>query len=223
MSLRITKTLLTIVVLFCLGDAYAQAPLAYYDQRIYFGFRGGVNLASIQGDYNIPEFVSTNFAYKNRLTGHFGAVLNYHVTRGVAFQGEVNYSMMGADVENNRQGVVVQALNFLEIPAIVRFMGGNPKRTQFFVEMGPVAGIALVANDHYADDRTLKTKENYRGASYGVLGGAGLQFYAKKYRVVLSGRYTMGFTDMHEYELVTNKVRAFSFSLTIMKDIFYYY
>jgi len=131
--------------------------------------------------------------------------------------------MMGSKVENNRQRVTMQALNFIELPAIIRYHVGQPKKPQLYIEAGPVAQIAFIAKDHTEYGPDIDTKENYRGASYGVTGGLGMQFYAKKYRVLVGGRYTMGFTDMHEFEKVVNKARTFTFGVTIMKDIFYFY
>lgn len=206
-----------------LSLAFSQ-PLAHYDQRVFLGIRGGLNIAKIDGKYDVPEYVSLGHTYKNRLTGHVGLLANYYIGYGLAFQGELNYAMMGSKVENNRQGVAVQAINFLEIPAIARYyFGKRMKKPQFYIETGPVIQIALFANDHYEKGKKIWSKEQYRGASYGVLGGLGLKFYAERYRILVGARYTAGFTDMHEYEKVINKVRAISVGVTIMRDLFYYY
>lgn len=223
MNSHFTKNLLGIVALiFMSASAYSQA-LSDYDQRIYFGVKGGVNLAKFSGDFDLPEFVSEDFAYTNRVTGNAGVLLNYYIGNGIAFQGEVNYSMMGSKVKNNRQRVTVQALNFLELPVLIRYYAGRVKKPQFYIEAGPVAKIVLVAKDHTEYGPKLDAKENYRGASYGITGGLGMQFYAKKYRILVGGRYTMGFTDMHELEQVVNKVRTFTIGVTVMRDIFYYF
>ncbi len=223
MNLKSTKTGLLGVFLLVLTSAAFSQPLSSYDQRIFLGIRGGLNITNIEGAFDIPEFVSSDFKYKSRYTGHFGIVGNYHVTRGLAFQAEVNYAMMGAQTENNRQLVDLHAINFLELPVLVRLMAGNHKKTQVFLEAGPAISIALFAQDHYRDGRILNAKENYHGASYGVLGGVGVQFFAKKYRVALSGRYSYAFTDLNEFVRVTNRMRGITVGLTLMKDIFYYY
>lgn len=224
MILRITKTLLGITTFLVISTSVYAQPLSHYGQRIFFGVKGGVNLSTFEGEFDIPEFVSSDFKYTNRLTGYGGLLLNYYIGNGIAFQGEVNYSMMGAKAENNRQNIDLYAVNFLEIPAIIRYHAGQPKRPQFYIEAGPVMHIALFARDHLDRfDLQRKTKENYRGASYGVTGGMGMQFYAKKYRVLVGGRYTLGFTDINEFERTVNKLRTFSFGVTVMKDIFYYY
>ncbi len=92
------------------------------------GIKAGINMASVE--------ISGATDYDTRLGLHLGALAHVHISKRLAIQPEVVFSMQGGE-----SGSVTLKLNYLNIPVLVQYMVNDG----FRVETGPQIGFLLSA------------------------------------------------------------------------------
>lgn len=154
-----------------------------FAQGLAFGVKGGINYATLSGEDIDDASYKLGFAV--------GAVAAFDVMDMVAIQGEVLYSMKGAeDYPATGQST---DLTYIEIPVLLKYsipMAGMIA-PNFFV--GPSLGILLTAEDNEVD-----VKENTKSMDYGIVFGAGVDFDLGTGKVTVDARYNYGLTSIDD-------------------------
>ena len=151
-----------------------------FAQGLAFGVKGGINYATLSGD-DVGDV-----EWKLGLVA--GAVAAFDVMDMLVIQGEVLYSMKGADSADASLG-----LTYIEIPVLLKYnvpMAGMVSPNLF---IGPSLGILLSAD---ADGEDVK--EFFKGTDFGVVIGAGVDFDLGTGKVTLDARYNLGLTSLDD-------------------------
>ncbi len=114
--------------LFLLAIAVISFSVSSNAQDIKFGFKGGVNFATLNGD-------DVNDNLDGRTGYHIGAVLQVSLAETIALQPELLYSA---------QGIEDTDIDYLNLPILVKLKFAKI----FSVEAGPQFGF--VVNDNFA-------------------------------------------------------------------------
>ena len=139
--------------------------------RIKPGPKAGLNIATLSADNT-----------KSLMGFHVGAFVECMLTEKLALQPEVLYSVQGATAD---EGDGEWKLGYIHIPFIAKynvFKGIN-------LEAGPQMGFLLSAEDEAGND----IKDSFESTEFGF--NLGLS-YSLPMGVMLSGRYTIGLSDV---------------------------
>lgn len=182
------KKLAIILVLLLATSAFAQG--------LTFGVKGGINYATLSGDDVVDAEWKLGFAA--------GAVAAFDVMDMLVIQGEVLYSMKGAEYE----GDISTDLTYIEIPVLLKYtipMEGMIAPNLF---IGPSIGIILSAE---AADEDIK--DDTKSLDYGVVVGAGVDFDLGTGKVTVDARYNYGLTSIddsgEEFDIKNGGISAF--------------
>jgi hypothetical protein len=149
-------------------------------QEIKLGVKGGLNFASVSGDYaGTPETV-TAF--------NFGVMAEMPLTEKFSFQPEALFSGQGFAIDDT-----IVALNYLNIP----LMGKYYVTKGFSLEAGPQIGFLLSAKQESID-----VKDSFHSLDYGVNFGVG---YKLNNGLNFGARYNVGLSDINNTTDYTNK------------------
>jgi len=165
------KHALAIVALVAL--VVISSPLFAQDDKMMFGFKGGINLANITGDV-----VEDEISMKTGLVG--GLFICYRVTETVALQTEFLYSMKGCKLEDPDVEMIWN-LNYLEIPLLFKVnlpTRGNLKPSLY---AGPALGILMSAEGELkiietGEGGNRDIKDQFEETDIGIIAGAGLGY-----------------------------------------------
>ena len=172
-----------------------------FAQGFGFGVKGGVNIATqdVSDDAGGPS-----------LDPRFGAVGGAFVTLPllpwVGLQAEGLYAMKGARVAF--QGVDASLnLDYAEVPVLVRVRFAH----RYYAAGGPSMAFALRARSRTSFGgvtEEIDVMDQVKRFDFGVAMGGGVEFG----RLVVDGRYTLGFTDIDKdkTDASTTKNRAIS-------------
>lgn len=149
-------------------------------QEIKLGVKGGLNFASVSGNYTASPETVTAF--------NFGAMAEIPITSKFSFQPEALFSGQGFSINNS-----VAALNYLNIP----LMGKYYVTKGLSIEAGPQIGFLLSAKQ---DD--LNIKDSFQTLDYGVNVGVG---YKLNNGLNFGVRYNAGLSDISKTDSYTNK------------------
>jgi hypothetical protein len=149
-------------------------------QPAVFGVKAGINLATVTFDPEPDEDVL------DRRTGFVGGLfVVVPASDRLGFQGEVLFSQKGASEDG---GAGDLALDYLEVPLLLRVGTASPLETSFHAFAGPSIGLRLRARvttetfDGETEDEDIA--DDVKGFDFGVVAGAGVNF----------GRFTL---DVH--------------------------
>ena len=173
------KKVVLITVLTVLGLTEVHA------QKINFGAKAGLNIASITGDNTDNLDPITDF--------HFGIQAEISISEKFSFQPELLYSGQGSKVH----------LNYLNIP----LMGKYYVSKGFSLEMGPQLGFLLSAKNDDTD-----AKDAFKSLDFGVNFGIG---YKLDNGLNFSARYNLGLSDINDINGFSDKNRNGVFQLSI--------
>jgi Outer membrane protein beta-barrel domain len=152
--------------------------LIYAQGNVHFGLKGGINVASL----NVQNEVDFN----SRTSFNLGGLAHIHVSPHFAVQPEVYFSGQGG--QDN--GEVVR-LNYINVPVLLQYMGGNGFRLQ----TGPQLGFLVSAKDEL-DHVTVDIKDNLNAAEFGWSFGAGYLF--PNTGVGIDARYNLGISNIRD-------------------------
>ncbi|WP_205508280.1 porin family protein [Longitalea arenae] len=154
----------------CIMAAGVQA------QRVTPGIKGGLNISDVSGMNG-----------DNRLSGHFGFLINSKFNARWAIQPEILYSGQGQQYMVGNEEYTL-ALSYIQVPVMIQFY---PVR-HFYVEFGPQLGFMLSANAKNDGDK-VEVDEYYKKVEAGISFGAGFQVTNM---LGFFGRYNAGLSDI---------------------------
>jgi hypothetical protein len=239
----ISNSLLTLlgVFLFC-SSVFAQD-----EKENFVGFKGGISIPKLSGGSD--NELSRD--YKSRLAPNFGGFVEFGVARKTSLQFEVNYAGHGgkrvgiqpvprpitglptlpagnyyyADFRN------IAKLNYLEIPALVKYKFGSKGKPRFYLDGGAFYGYLLNAKSVTSGSSTLyfdrdgripvlippantpfpaipldastDIKDEINRNNFGIAGGGGIEIPHKKNYFLIDARVSYGLRAIQK-DTVTN-------------------
>ncbi|WP_298512799.1 porin family protein [uncultured Kordia sp.] len=169
-------------------------------QNFSFGFKGGYNLAGIQGD--------NSNGFKMRHGIHLGAVAEFELASNFSIQPELMYSQQGAN--NNAififsefpllEGELEARYNFINLPIMAKYYIVKG----LSIELGPQIGFLLSAEQR-EEGQIIDVKDRIKSIDFGVNFGIAYKFsnglnFGVRYNAGLSNiNDVSGFTDKNRY------------------------
>lgn len=147
-------------------------------QSTGFGVKGGLNIASLNGDVNDNV--------KSRATFHAGVFVEIEISDLFSIQPELLYSSQGY-----KFGDVKGINSYLNIPIMAKVYpieGLN-------IEIGPQLGYLLSAKEKDTNN-SQDAKEGYKSLDFGLTFGAG--FKLADYNLIFGLRYNLGLSNILE-------------------------
>ncbi|OMQ09529.1 porin family protein [[Flexibacter] sp. ATCC 35103] len=178
------KKVLLLAVVTVLGFTNVNA------QKIKFGVKGGLNLATISGDNTKGIDAVTSF--------NFGVVSEIPISDKFSFQPELMYSGQGYSFNDN-----TVALSYLNIP----LMGKYYLTKGLSVEAGPQIGFLLAAKNEKTN-----VKDSFNTFDFGVNFGLG---YKLDNGLNFGVRYNLGLTDINDVDNYSGKNKNSVFQLSV--------
>ncbi len=216
---------------------FSNSLFAQDDKETHIGFKGGISIPKLSGSDN--NELSRD--YKSRVAPNFGVFFEFDVAKKTSLQFEVNYAGQGG----KRNGIqpVSQSipglpplpngafyyanfkneakLNYLEIPALVKYRFRSKEKTGIYINGGVYYGHLLNATTVTSGSSTLfldrdgriplllppantpfpaipfdaKTdiKNDVNKNNFGVTGGGGIEIPHGKNYFVIDARVSYGF------------------------------
>jgi hypothetical protein len=204
----------TLLLFVCGSVAAAQTP------GVRFGVTGGVNFAKVQG--------SGVFDISNHTGALVGAYVAYPLSGGWSFQTGGSFSARGWERdEPGTRDLSVVKLNYIEVPALLRYDFASQQRVGYFGFAGPAfslrTGCSIDATTHAtgvtqsASCDELESRSSgqvaFNSFDWGMLGGAGLRFGFGSANLVATAQYEVGLKQIEKS--VDAKSRAASFALGV--------
>lgn len=166
--------------LFIIAIALLGIIMTTKAQGTQFGFKGGLNVASLTGD------VSEDF--KSRTSFHFGIVTEIEISEGFTIQPELLYSAQGAKDKVNDEALKIDYLN---MPVM-----GKYYVTEFLnVEVGPQIGFLLSAKSEIDGADNEDIKNSIKDIDFGLNFGIG---YKLNGGLNFGARYNLGLSNMDD-------------------------
>lgn len=151
----------------------------------------GINLASISVD---PERSSES--YSGRTAFGIGAVLDRGLSGQIDLRLEPMFLQKGATVEEG--GIEATfALNYLELPVLLRYTFPREGPAQPFVMAGPNLGFLLSAKYDFTDGGEQDAKDETKSVDLGFGVGGGVMIPREQMTLFCEARYVLGFTDLN--------------------------
>ena len=170
------------IVLVLLGTLARAIPASA--AALLIGVRGGMNVANLTG-----EDVYNNSSSIGAIGGGFA---RFRLSDMFSVVPELLYSMKGAEFES--EGIEAeQKFRILEIPVHIRAAWRRESKLEPSVFVGPALGILL--DNKITDGAEIDLDHGSKGADFGVVVGAGLDYKVGAGVVLLDVRYERGLTS----------------------------
>jgi hypothetical protein len=168
--------------------AVLTVTTSFAQGEVRFGFKAGLNLASVGGDAYYTGFGG----FDSRTSFHIGALVEIPFTDKISVQPEVLYSGQGSKTNYGFGTTADVKLDYINIPV----MGKYHIIAGLSGELGPVIGI-LVKADGLDYDTGVQgdIKDQYKKVDVGVGIGASYQLPMGFFG---SLRYNKGVTDIND-------------------------
>ncbi len=177
-------------------------------QNISFGAKGGLNLASLSGDFETGT-------EKSMLTGfHFGGFVDIALNDQFSIVPELLYSLRGVNIKFSKSEIffgdttfsAVEGnlkLSYIDIPVMATYKLENG----LHFELGPYIGILMAADidskstinipsiPEIVNDTSYSIKEETESTEIGLAFGLG---YTLENGLGFSARYSLGLTDIYK-------------------------
>jgi hypothetical protein len=176
-----------------------------YSQKIKFGAKAGMNMASWAGD----EEDGTNM----RVSVHFGGLVEFKLTDKFSIQPEVLYSGQGATTKGlytyNQSYKAAFRFDYLNVPVMAKYYIVEG----FNVEAGPQVGVLLSSKVMVKVDDT-KTVDDFEGKTNDVDISANIGLgYDLPMGIFFNARYSLGLNKVNDTKNETVNNRVFSLSV----------
>jgi hypothetical protein len=152
-----------------MGISNAQEPT--------FGVKGGLNLASLGGDIEDVDAL-TSF--------HIGGFAQFEISEKFMIQPELLYSAQGA--VNSEESDLKIKLDYINLPIMAKYMVAEG----FSLEGGPYVGFAINREASFDGD-SVDLDDEFKSLDYGVGLGAG---YELDSGLMFSLRYNLGLANI---------------------------
>jgi len=185
------------------------------------GFKLGWSGASLYGA-NVAEFEEyLEEEIKTKSGFNFGALIIVNLNSFLALQSELDFVEKGAKTQGEAAGEAYKAwinLNYLEIPAILRFYLPAQNNLHFSLYTGTYVSLKTkgMVKAEVAGIKVESDIENLKSTDAGLIFGAGLDFslpFLKAGQFCLDLRYSLGLTSISTEVGVETKNKVFSLSL----------
>ena len=166
-------------------------------EYVYFGVKGGVNFSSFNGD-GYDDFVNP----EERTSFHLGLLAEIPVSDRFSIQPEVLYSAQGYDIASIDGGDDIEyQLDYINVPVLAKVYLFN----RFSLEAGPQIGFLVheeVDSNPTGDGGDFNlNNDQFKKVDFGV--GLGASYKISNF--FISGRYTLGLTDIYDIDGVDAK------------------
>ena len=166
-------------------------------EYVYFGVKGGVNFSSFNGD-GYDDFVDP----EERTSFHLGLLAEIPVSDRFSIQPEVLYSAQGYDISSIDGGDDIEyQLDYINVPVLAKVYLFN----RFSLEAGPQIGFLVheeVDSNPTGDGGDFNLNDDqFKKVDFGV--GIGASYKISNF--FISGRYTLGLTDIYDIDGVDAK------------------
>lgn len=151
---------------------------AAQSSRLYFGVKGGVNIANLN--------VENGVDYNARTSFHAGALAHLHITPNFAIQHELFFSGQGG-----KDGADRLRLGYLNSPLLAQYMTGFGLR----FETGPQIGFLLGAKEKNGNTETA-IRDQLRPVDFSWAFGTGYLFPGTG--IGIDARYNVGINNIHD-------------------------
>ena len=167
-------------------------------QNISFGFKGGLNLASVYGDNSDKT--------EMRIGVHLGVMSEFKLTNKFSIQPELVYSQQGVNQDvffTLLQDTVAPEItlkaryNYLNLPIIAKYYVTEG----FSIELGPQVGF-LVSAKQEGGGQELDVKDGVKNIDFGVGIGFGYKFSSG---LNFSARYTAGVSNINDVDGISDE------------------
>ena len=175
-------------------------------QRPVFGFQGGVNVATVTGDFaDALEATGSEVKSKTGFVGGLWASLPISPT--VAIEPELLYSQKGFKTEGTVN--TETELNYFEVPILVNFLFKSEGSFRPGLFIGPAFGFKTSCNVSSAsieidceDEATLDAITE--DVEVSLVFGLGSHIDLGSGELLISGRFTLGLSSLVASELDSN-------------------
>jgi hypothetical protein len=167
---------MTRTVAWLIGFSLLLAPLAAQAQQraesaVGFGVKLGLALSTLSSDdLDDIEFLDL----EHKLGFAVGGLVNIPLSPMVSLQPELLYVTKGADVEFFGEDVGYIALNYLEVPVLLRVDVPVAGSVAPFIVAGPALGFVVSAKAVDNDGDTENIKDDVEALDLGFILGGGL-------------------------------------------------
>jgi len=156
-------------------------------QHINMGFKGGLNLYTINSDNNSESKLKAGF--------NVGLIGHIHIKSHFAIQPEVVFSTQGYKYNLSSGDVESLNLNYINIPVLFQYMFNNGFRLQ----AGPQLGI-LVGAHSKNNNNSIDTKDNFNPLDLSI--AAGVSYVHPPSGFGVDARYNFGISNINKYGTV---------------------
>jgi hypothetical protein len=184
------------------------------------GIFGGINQAHVDGD-NLSDI-------SNRSAGAFGLYVVKPLAPSWSFQLGGMYTMKGwRRVEPDTHDEAMVKLDYIEVPALLRFDFGAPASTGAFLFAGPGFGFrsgceltASSGSSGASGSASCADVERLGGVKFksfdvGAILGAGVRVPFGRQQLVLSAQYEHGLTNVNDDRNTKNRVFTFGAGIEV--------
>lgn len=175
MKLRLSVALLAILVA---GTASAQ----HSGQKVNFGIKGGFNIYNINNDNNTEYDAKPGF--------NVGLLGHIHLTRQLALQPELVYSLQGAKYTVSNVDTKIN-LGYINVPVLFQYMFDNGFRLQ----AGPQVGFLVNAKSK-TGSVSVDVKDDVKPVDFALSAGIGYVHPPSGFGI--DARYNLGLSDINE-------------------------
>ena len=175
MKLRLSVALLAILVA---GTASAQ----HSAQKVNIGIKGGLNIYNINNDNNTEYDAKPGF--------NVGLLGHIHLTRQLALQPELVYSLQGAKYTVSNVETKIN-LGYINVPVLFQYMFDNGFRLQ----AGPQVGFLVNAKSK-TGSVSVDLKDDVKPVDFALSAGIGYVHPPSGFGI--DARYNLGLSDINE-------------------------
>lgn len=186
------KTYLTVALAAILIGGTASAQ--HNAQKVNFGIKGGVNLTNIYTENSTKPDDKVGF--------NAGFLGHIHLSRELALQPEIVYSLQGAQYTNSLGITTKRNLGYINVPVLLQYMFDNGFRLQ----AGPQVGFLVNAKDKSSNGNSEDIKNSFKPLDFGLSAGIGYVHPATGFGVDL--RYNLGLSNINENSTVKSSNRG---------------
>jgi len=171
------------LIMFCVASVLFSTTI--FSQQIRFGIGGG--LAISRGSYEPSEGLD------RRVFAGFdgGALLEIGITPKFMFQPEVNFSIMGVEINDGEKEATIK-LRYITTPVLAKL--NVSRKVNLFA--GPQLGFLTWAKrDSSFTNEMIDLKGNFKKNDFGLVFGGEYKFGK---HIFLGGRYYLGLSQIAE-------------------------
>lgn len=177
--------------------AQVQEP---FKREFAIGFGGGINFSQVGFTPKVPQTFLQGI--------HGGLTVRWITQKSLGLTAELNFAQQGwkenfADVAGGEHYFYNRTINYIELPFMTHFYGGN-KRVRFIFNVGPKIGYYLSESteENVGDKEPLRTNFQHsmpveNKLDWGVCGGPGFELRTGIGIFILEGRFYMALGNIY--------------------------